>query len=71
MKADLIENEVNLKQQYDFHRALQAGKLRELAVLRGGTGDIRRELSAKERQARKAKRKQAKASRQFNRRKGA
>jgi hypothetical protein len=65
-----MNNDNNEKQSALF-RALQAGKLRELVALRGGTGDLRRELSAKERQARKAKRKEAKASRQFNRRKGA
>ncbi|MDQ0154959.1 hypothetical protein [Robertmurraya andreesenii] len=58
---------MNNDQQSALFRALQAGKLRELVALRGGTGDLRREL----RQSRKAKRKQAKASRQFNRRKGA
>lgn len=64
-------NNDNNDQQSALFRALQAGKLRELVALRGGTGDLRRELSVKERQARKDKRKQAKASRQFNRRKGA
>ncbi|WP_102271275.1 hypothetical protein [Cytobacillus massiliigabonensis] len=64
-------NNVNNDQQSALFRALQAGKLRELVSLRGGTGDNRRELSVKERQSRKAKSKEAKASRQFNRRKGA
>lgn len=65
-----MNNDNNDKQQALF-RALQAGKLRELVAFRGGTGDLRRELTADERQARKSKRKQAKARRQFNRRKGA
>lgn len=58
------------KQQL-LYRALQAGKLQELAQLRGGTGHLRKPLSTKAQKTRKAKRKQAKASRQFNRRKGA
>lgn len=66
-----MNNDNQTQQQSALFRALQAGKLRELVALRGGTGDLRRELSAKERQSRKAKRKQAKVSRQFNRRKGA
>lgn len=62
-------NELQSKQQALF-RTLQAGKLRELVAFRGGTGDLRKSLTADERQARKNRRKQAKVSRQFNRRKG-
>lgn len=60
-------NNDNNEKQAALFRALQAGKLHELVAFRGGTGDLRKPLTAKER---KAKRKEVKASRQFNRRKG-
>lgn len=48
-------------------RAKQAGAVRDIAIARGGTGELRKELSSAEKKARKAKRNRARASRQFNR----
>jgi hypothetical protein len=51
----------------EFNRALLSGHLRELVASRGGTGDLRKPFTSAEKAKRKARRKQAKASRQFNR----
>lgn len=51
----------------EFKRALEGGALRDLAIAKGGTGHLRRELTVNEKAQRKAKRKQAKMSRKANR----
>lgn len=48
-------------------RSLEAGALRDLAIAKGGTGHLRRELTVSEKAQRKAKRKQAKMSCKANR----
>lgn len=50
-----------------FRTAVISGTLRDLAIARGGTGDLRRPLTAKERDKRKARNKQARLSRRLNR----
>lgn len=59
--------EQQTEQQQAFKRAQVAGYAKHVAQLNGGTGDLRRELSEKERLQRKARRKMQKASRKGNR----
>lgn len=54
-------------QRKAFRLAHNAGKARHFAELNGGTGDLRRELSAKEVAKKRSRRKMAKASRKGNR----
>jgi hypothetical protein len=58
---------MNNELQAEFRRVLHAGTARDFAIMKGGTGELRKELTSKERASRKAKRKQVKASRKGNR----
>lgn len=53
------------KKQFDLAR--KAGMWRQLAQIKGGTGDLRKELNSKEQTKRKTKRKMVKMSRKGNR----
>jgi hypothetical protein len=46
---------------------METGSLRNLVAAKGGTGDLRKELSNKEKSKRKNRRKMAKMSRKANR----
>jgi hypothetical protein len=56
-----------VEQREAFKTAMETGSLRKLVELRGGTGDLRKELSSKEKAKRKNRRKVAKMSRKVNR----
>lgn len=60
-------NEVWADKRTAFKRAQVAGYAKHVAQLNGGTGDLRRKLSAEERLQRKDRRKMAKDSRRRNR----
>lgn len=55
------------EQKKAFFLAQQAGAIRDIAISRGGTGDLRKQLSDKEVAKRKARRQMAKLSRKQNR----
>jgi hypothetical protein len=55
------------KQKADFNAAVQAGIFRNIALNNGGTGDLRRELTPKDKAKKKARRAMAKQSRKQNR----
>lgn len=59
------------EQRKELHQAVMRGYLLSIAESKGGTGELRKPLSQKEKVRRKKARKQARASRKFNRRKGA
>lgn len=59
--------DVREEQVKNFNNALVSGALRDLAIAKGGTGHLRKELSLQEQTKKKAKRKQAKMSRKANR----
>lgn len=65
---------MNLKWATDkkeaFKTAMMTGLLGDLVKFNGGTGELRRELTQKEYNKRKKRNKIAKASRQFNRKRG-
>jgi hypothetical protein len=63
----MITNNQTEEQRKAFKEAMETGSLRQLVAARGGTGDLRKELSDKEKAVRKNKRKMAKASRKANR----
>jgi hypothetical protein len=63
----MITNTQTKEQRESFKTSLVAGALRQLAVRKGATGDLRQELSDKEKAKRKARRKMVKASRKANR----
>lgn len=63
---ETILEKINEKQS-ELLRSLEAGALRDLAIAKGGTGHLRKELTADEKARRKAKRKQARMSRKQNR----
>jgi hypothetical protein len=58
------------EQQRAFKTAVVTGALRELVAKRGGTGDLRKDISKEERGRRNKRNKQSKMSRRINRRKG-
>lgn len=58
---------MNNEKQSAFKTALITGALRDLAGMRGGTGELRKPLSSKERAKRNKRNKQAKMSRKANR----
>ena len=62
----LTDNRTEL-QKTQFALAQQAGMARHFAELNGGTGNLRRDLSAKEYARLKSRRAMAKASRKANR----
>lgn len=57
------------KQQTEFKGAIRAGLVRDIAIMRGGTGELRKELTPKEYATLKRKRKQQKEARRRNRNK--
>jgi hypothetical protein len=63
----LITTNQTEEQRNNFKTALETGSLRNLVVAKGGTGDLRKELTSKEKAKRKNKRKAAKLSRKANR----
>lgn len=63
----MITNNQTEEQRKSFKTALETGALRDLAIAKGGTGNLRKELSDKEKSKRKNKRKMAKMSRKANR----
>ncbi|MFD2704680.1 hypothetical protein [Salibacterium lacus] len=63
----------NIPQQTESQRkalrsATQSAAVRDIAIARGGTGELRREWTKSDAQQAKGKRKQAQASRKMNRR---
>jgi hypothetical protein len=54
-------------QKKAFKTARETGYLKDLVAARGGTGELRQELSSKEKAKRKNRRKTAKMSRKANR----
>lgn len=64
---DKVEITQTPEQQQAFFRAMQAGHLRQLAIAKGGTGDLRKPLTAQQRDARKAKRKAVRQARKVQR----
>jgi hypothetical protein len=56
-----------VEQREAFKTAMETGSLRNLVAAKGGTGDLRKELSSKEKAKRKNRRKVAKMSRKANR----
>lgn len=69
MKVEIDEKKLKKlkQQQVDFKRAKKIGRLRDIALNNGGTGDYRPELSYKEKKRRKKRRQLAKMSRRRNR----
>jgi hypothetical protein len=67
IKGDQTKDTRTITQKEELTIALQAGKLREVAIARGGTGYLRQELSNKEKQRRKNRLRQTKQSRKANR----
>jgi hypothetical protein len=51
----------------EFKRAVVAGAFRDIAIAKGGTGHLRKELTPAQRAQNKSKRKQVKISRRGNR----
>lgn len=62
----LTDNRTEL-QKAQFTLAQQAGMARHFAEMNGGTGELRRDISAKEYTRLKSRREMAKASRKNNR----
>lgn len=67
IKEDQTKDTRTITQKDELTIALQAGKLRELAIAKGGTGYLRKELSKKEKQRRKNRLYHVKQSRKANR----
>lgn len=63
----MITNNQTEEQREAFKTAMVTGALRNLVAARGGTGDLRKELSDKEKAKRKNRHKMAKMSRKANR----
>jgi len=57
----------NTTKEQAFFRARQAGVAREIAMNSGGTGDLRKEVSGKEKRKKKTRRKMARSSRRQQR----
>ena len=57
----------NTAKEQAFYRARQAGVVREIALNSGGTGDLRREFSQKEKSKNRSRRKMDRASRRQQR----
>lgn len=59
--------QTTIEQIKNFGRARMAGFFRDMAISKGGTGELRRELTPKERAKRKKRKEMAKASKRRNR----